>query len=145
MVTFWFDMDGTLADLYGEDEWLAHLCAENTQPYRSARPLVDTKRLAQAMLYLMAEGYRFGVISWTSKNGSPEYNKRVRSAKVRWLERYFPGLFDEVHIVKYGTPKSKFARQGDWLFDDEERNRKEWREKIGQVKTEREIFSSLEW
>ena len=141
--TFYFDMDGTIADLYGIPDWLTHLQAGDSLPYRAAPPMVDVERLTKAIQSLKIKGYRFGVISWLSKNGSRSYNVKVRAAKVRWLNKYFPGLFDEIHIVKYGTPKFKFKKQGcDFLFDDEEKNRIDWN---GRAYTEKEIFSQLEW
>ena len=41
--TICFDMDGTIADLYGVQNWLEMLQAENPQPYRQAKPLLDIK------------------------------------------------------------------------------------------------------
>ena len=35
----YFDMDGTIADLYGVENWLDYLVAEQTKPYREAKPL----------------------------------------------------------------------------------------------------------
>ena len=39
-ITINFDMDGTIADLYGVENWLEYLIAENTFPYANARPLL---------------------------------------------------------------------------------------------------------
>ena len=35
--TIWFDLDGTIANLYGVDGWLPMLRAENPAPYGNAR------------------------------------------------------------------------------------------------------------
>lgn len=32
-----FDMDGTIADLYGVENWLDYLIAEDVKPYAEAR------------------------------------------------------------------------------------------------------------
>ena len=37
MRTIYFDMDGTIADLYGNENWLDYLEHEMTKPYRNAR------------------------------------------------------------------------------------------------------------
>ena len=52
----------------------------------------------------------------------------VTVAKVNWLKKHLPSVkWNEVQIVKYGTPKSTVVRKkGGILFDDEERNRTEW-------------------
>lgn len=142
-MTFYFDMDGTIADLYGVKDWLADLRAENVRPYAEARPLIDCERLINAIMFLKAEGFKFGIISWTSRGGSVEYNKAVRKTKLAWIAEFFPNCFDEIHIVKYGTPKHRVAKDNGWLFDDEEKNRNNWNK--GRSFTEREIFNVLEW
>ena len=73
-MTFYFDMDGTIADLYGVKNWLPDLINEKTRPYEEARPLVDCARLINTISLLKAEGYHFGIISWTAKHGSAGYN-----------------------------------------------------------------------
>jgi hypothetical protein len=119
--TIWLDMDGTIADLYSVIDWLPMLRAENTKPYKDAKPLLDEIQIAFLQEYIAAGG-NVGIISWTSKCGSAKYNKRVRAAKVNWLKKHLPLPYAEIHVVKYGTPKSKFGKVGDILVDDEERN-----------------------
>ena len=142
-MTFYFDMDGTIADLYGVEGWLSDLENENVRPYAEARPLVDCERLIQAIMFLKAEGCRFSIISWSSKNGSSEYRKEIRKAKVAWINKYFPDCFDEIHVVKYGTPKHWIAKDRGILFDDEEKNRTSWNK--GRSYKETQIFTQLEW
>ena len=36
-----FDMDGTIADLYGVDGWLDDLINKSARPYEVAKPLVN--------------------------------------------------------------------------------------------------------
>lgn len=142
-MTFYFDMDGTIVDFYGVEGWLQDLEAESVRPYAEAKPLVDCERLRAAIMFLKAEGYKFGIISWTSKTGTPEYNKKVRKIKLQWLEKFFPDCFTEIHIVKHGTPKHYVANDRGWLFDDEEQNRTKWNR--GRSFDETQIFTQLEW
>lgn len=124
----YFDMDGTIANLYGVENWLDNLMNEYTRPYREAKAMVNMKALGRELNRLQAEGYVIGVVSWLSKNGTDEYGERVAKAKREWLARHIGAVeWDEVHIVKYGTPKYKVVDVPNGiLFDDEERNRKEW-------------------
>jgi len=127
-MTIWFDMDGTLADLYGVENWLPMLRASDPTPYMVARPLVNLSALARVLNRLRREGYEVGVISWTSKTGTPDYNAAVTAAKYAWLAKHLPSVdFDEIHVVPYGTPKQVFCRTpADILFDDEQPNRDNW-------------------
>ena len=124
----YFDMDGTIADLYGVEGWLNDLESENERPYATAKPLIRMSALARVLNRLQKEGYTIGIVSWLSKGGSDDYNEKVAYAKQKWLKQHLASVnFDEINIVKYGTPKSTVVgRQGGILFDDEERNRTEW-------------------
>ena len=120
-----FDMDGTIADLYGVDGWLDDLRAERVRPYAEAKPLVNLSRLARRLNQLIADGYSVNIISWTSRGGSAEYNKAVAATKLEWLARHMPSVkWDNVFIIPYGTPKSTCGHGV--LFDDEKPNRDEW-------------------
>lgn len=124
----WFDMDGTIADLYGVDCWLEALCAEDVYPYEQAGTLVNMAYLARLLHKLQAVGYGIGIISWTSKLGSALYNGEVALTKMCWLHKHLPSVcWDEIKIVTYGTPKQTFKHtKDDILFDDELRNREQW-------------------
>ena len=121
----WFDMDGTIADLYGVKNWLYELRHDNEHPYKAARPLVNMQALARVLNRLQKQGYKIGVISWLSRGGSAEYGERVKAAKLGWLRQHLASVhFDKIDIVPHGEPK-EHGRAG-ILFDDEEKNRKNW-------------------
>ena len=123
-----FDMDGTIADLYAVENWLPMLREENSKPYRIAKPMYEMNELAKLLNLLKDEGWKIIVTSWSSKQASREYDKRVRSAKVAWLKKYnFPA--DEIHVVKYGKSKSEVTKKlGGFqiLVDDNAEVRAEW-------------------
>ena len=143
--TIWFDMDGTIADLYGVDNWLEYLVALDTFPYETAKPLIRLSILARLLNRLQTEGYKVGIISWLSKSGTDEYNKAVTKAKEEWLKKHLASVtFDEIHIVEYGTPKQTFAKtENDILFDDEEKNRNDWTGKAFNVDNIIEILKGI--
>ena len=121
----WFDMDGTIADLYGVEGWLDMLLNENTRPYEIAKPLVNMRELAKVLNRLIEKGWEIGVISWLAKNGTNDYNKKVATAKMKWLAKHLKSVkFAKIDIVEYGTPK-QINRNG-ILFDDEKQNRENW-------------------
>ena len=123
-----FDMDGTIADLYGVENWLPMLRAEDTTPYEVAKPLFDMELLVDLLNIIRGMGWAVAVTSWLAMNGSNEYNKKVREAKKDWLKKYnFP--LDEIHLVKYGTTKADCTRKkADYqiLVDDNNDIRNGW-------------------
>ena len=121
-----FDMDGTIADLYGVENWLAYLQAGDSTPYTTAKPLVKMQVLARMLNTKKRQGYKINIISWLAKNSTPEYDEKVKNAKNNWLKKHLKSVeFDNIFIVKYGTPKQSLA-QG-FLFDDEVNNRINWK------------------
>lgn len=124
----WFDMDGTIANLYGVENWLNYLMDGDIYPYAVATPLLRMCSLAKVLNRLQREGYGIGVISWLSKSGTTEYNAKVAETKRKWLKKHLTSVnWDKVNIVPYGTPKERYARsENDILFDDEEKNRENW-------------------
>lgn len=119
--TIYFDMDGTITDLYGVENWLDYLLNEDTFPYANAQPLLRLSALAKRLNNLQRQGYNIGIISWLSKSGSDAYNVDVTAVKTQWLARRMPSVnWDEVHIIPYGTPKENYCKSPlDILFDDE--------------------------
>ena len=124
----YFDMDGTIADLYGVEGWLDMLQNRNPTPYKVAKPLVDMRVLARMLHELQKCGIEVGIISWLSKSGDSAYNEAVTHAKLKWLKTHLKSVeFNEIHILPYGTPKSSVASPHARLFDDEPQNRIEFR------------------
>lgn len=136
----YFDMDGTIANLYGVDGWLDCIINEYTKPYREAKALVNMRQLGRELNRLKQNGYTIGIISWLAKGATDEYNRRVAQAKRNWLAKHLSAVqFDEVHIVEYGTPKQTLGNG--ILFDDEEPNRMNW---IGKAYDINDIIETLE-
>lgn len=123
-----FDMDGTIADLYGVDNWLEDLRAENPRPYEMAQPLYEMDILNSLLEIFKDNGWKVVVTTWLAKSSSKEYDKLVREAKLAWLDKYnFP--YDEIHLVKYGTTKANCTRKlGGYqvLIDDNDMIRCGW-------------------
>jgi phosphoglycolate phosphatase-like HAD superfamily hydrolase len=124
-----FDMDGTIADLYGVKGWLEDLRAYNPRPYVKAKPLYDMDALNGILNALKEQGWIIAITTWLAKDSTKAYDDEVRKAKLEWLEKYdFP--YDEIHLVKYGTTKANCTRKvGGYqiLIDDNEKIRKGWK------------------
>lgn len=127
-MTIYLDLDGTVVNFYGVSNWLECLEAQDSTPYRVAKPLVNLSILARYLNRLQARGYNIGIISWLSKSGTEQFNAEVAEVKREWLAKHLPSVkWDEIHIVPYGVPKSTCATcPASILFDDEQRNLNEW-------------------
>lgn len=138
----WFDMDGTIADLYNVENWLPKLRAYDPSPYAEAKVMWNMSLLARYLNKLQKLGYWIGIISWTSKDSTKEYDKAVADAKRRWLAEHLSSVeFDFILITAYGVPKESWMNtRDDILFDDNEEIRNKWN---GEAYEPTEIFSVL--
>lgn len=126
MQAIYFDLDGTIANLYNVEGWESKLRAEDSSPYADARPLVDMVRLAAIIAKLRSAGVTVGVISWGAMNGTTKYTREVKRVKREWC-KYWGLTFDEFHVVKYGTPKHRVAKyKRSILVDDNSEVRQTW-------------------
>lgn len=123
-----FDMDGTIANLYGVSNWLTDLESESVRPYAEAKPLYNMLELTNLLYRLKKNGWKIAITTWLAMHGTKEYNEAVTETKKAWLAKYnFP--YDEIHCVKYGTTKANCTRhKADFqiLIDDNEKIRNGW-------------------
>ena len=141
----YFDMDGTIANFYGVENWLDYLIASDSTPYRVARPLVNMNSLARLLNRLQADGWHIGIVSWLSKDSSDIFNTQVTMAKMEWLNRHLKSVhWDEYNFLNYGTPKHERVMFADGiLFDDEAPNRANWTGTAYDVENILEILKGL--
>ena len=143
--TIFFDMDGTIADLYGVDGWLTDIINKDVRPYKEAKVMHNMQALARVLNRLRKEGNKVAIISWLAKNSTTEYDERVTETKREWLNKHLASVhFDEIHIVAYGTAKETFIHTtNDILFDDEEPNRNNWTGEAHNVHNIMEVLKNL--
>lgn len=123
-MTVYFDMDGTIADLYGVEDVFKKLDNYNASPYIEAKPI---DKIINMIYEYKNKGYRVGVISWLSKITNAQFDEETIAAKKEWLKKNIDIAFDELHLVPYGTNKYDIAKDKDGiLVDDDERVRITW-------------------
>ena len=88
----YLDMDGTIADLYGQAAWLQHLEQEDTGLFINCKPFIT-----EATLY--------------------EYCDIVIAEKNEWLDKYFPSIKHRVYL-RYGHNKNLRNSANHILVDD---------------------------
>ena len=137
-----FDMDGTIANLYAVENWLSMLRSYDPTPYAEAGVMLNMQLLARLLNRAQAAGNELVIVSWLSKEPTPEYDEAVTAAKLAWLHQHLHSVqWDEINIVSHGYCKNNFCMsENDILFDDEEKNRKDW---DGEAYAPNEIISIL--
>lgn len=126
--TIHFDMDGTIANLYGVTDWLPKLRSYDPSPYTDAEVMLNMSLLARYLNKLQKLGYRISIISWLSKGSNHTYDKAVTEAKLEWLKVHLPSVhFDMINITSYGLTKNMYITSPyDILFDDNDEIREDW-------------------
>jgi hypothetical protein len=123
-----FDMDGTIADLYGVENWLDDLRSENPRPYVVAKPMYEMDALNAVLEAFKSQGWKIVVTTWLAKGSTKAYDDAVRVSKIQWLKKY-NFVYDEIHLVKYGTTKANCTRKNGGyqiLVDDNAKIREGW-------------------
>ena len=68
-----FDMDGTIANFYGVENWLDYLKAEDTKPYEIAKPLFNFSAFAR----LLNKAKRNGYVTIEDAEGKKTYSVKL--------------------------------------------------------------------
>ena len=112
-----FDLDGTLADLYGRKDWLEKL-REEKPIYEELEPLVDMRELNHIAEKLMNVGVEFCVVTWLSMTASENYELITSMEKYRWCKKHIP-FISEFECQPYGTPKQTNYRNTKCILIDD--------------------------
>lgn len=130
--TVYFDMDGTLADLYGVHDVFKRLDNNDANVYIEAAPIpkyVDMLKEFKRM------GYRVGIIMAGSRfpPNTPEavrdkMNEDTAEAKQQWLqENGISPYIDSFQFIPYGVSKYEVAKDKTGiLIDDDDRVLNTW-------------------
>lgn len=144
MRKIWFDMDGTIADLYGVEDWLPMLRNSDPTPYAVAKPMLNLSLLARLMNRVQKNGFEICIVTALSKNSTAEYDEKVIEAKKRWLAQHLKSVrFDEIRFVPYWFTKNDVNTGNDILFDDEARHLEAWTGEACSADTIIETLKSL--
>ena len=136
-----FDMDGTIADLYGVKGWNEMLRNADPTPYIEAKPLLNLSLLARLIHKAQSCGHKVIVVSWLAMDSTHEYDRAVTEAKLNWLAKHLPSVdFDKIAITPYGISKSNYADEESILFDDNKKIRENF---IGKSFEPSDIFEIL--
>lgn len=112
----YLDMDGTIADLYGINDWLPRLQNEDSTIFLECQPLVSEDILLKKF---PTNKFEIVILSMTPKNASKQYCNSVIEQKNKWLDIHFPTLSKRIYR-KYGNNKNLKNSGNAILIDDNE-------------------------
>lgn len=107
-ITIWFDMDGTIADLYNHPDWLKRLRDEDETVFGELKKILDIKDLLNGIVYDDDKIDLYcGIITWSSMESTYDFHLRTADEKYLWLVREQGISLDNRHYfcIPYGTPK----------------------------------------
>ena len=119
----YLDMDGTIADLYGIENWLSRLNNSDENIFLECKPIITEEALFSKF---PADSFEIKILSMTPKNASNEYCENVKSQKDEWLNKYFPKLTNRIY-KKYGHNKNLRNSKNAILIDDSKPIRDSWK------------------
>ena len=131
-MTVYFDMDGTLADLYGVHDVFKRLDSNDATVYLEAEPI---SKYVDRLKEFKAMGYMIGIITAGLRfpAGTPDdirdkMNEDTAEAKQQWLhENGISPYTDSFQFVPYGVSKYEVAKDKTGiLVDDDDRALNTW-------------------
>ena len=112
----YLDMDGTIANLYGIENWLARLRNEDSTIFTECETLISETALFE--LYPV-EKYEIRILSMTPKKATKRYRMSVIAQKNEWLDTHFPHIKKRIYLP-YGHNKNLKNSANKILIDDSE-------------------------
>lgn len=109
-IKIYFDLDGTVADFYSQENWLEILRSETRGAFENCKPLFEAERFYKIITQLLAKGVQFGVITWLPMQASEEYEEICTAEKRNWCEAYLPFIC-EFSAQSYGIPKQNAIKK----------------------------------
>lgn len=112
----YFDMDGTVADLYGSDNWLENLREERVGAFVNLAPMVNMEELRKVCMELMAQGWRFGIITWlpmqaeSTKRSAPLRRRLGKRSRCLGLQSSM------LKAMEYLSSTHQSREQGAWFW-----------------------------
>ena len=121
-INVYLDMDGTIADLYGIENWLPRLRASDRTIFLECEPLITEEMLFETF---PEDEYEIKILSMTPKGASKSYCVNVAKQKSEWLDIYFPRITKRIY-KRYGHNKNLKNSKNAILVDDSAPIRKSW-------------------
>ena len=119
-IKIYFDLDGTVYDLYNVENWLEKLHSEDASVFSEGNFIGDYNRFKTVCEKLVSVGVQFEVITWLPMQASEEYEIECTEVKREWVKKFMP-FVTEFTAQSYGIPKQNAIKKRAktmYLLDD---------------------------
>ena len=119
-IKIYFDLDGTVYDLYNVENWLEKLRSEDASVFLEGDFIGDYNRFKTVCEKLVSVGVQFEVITWLPMQASEEYEIECTEVKREWVKKFMP-FVTEFTAQSYGIPKQNAIKKRAktmYLLDD---------------------------
>jgi 5'(3')-deoxyribonucleotidase len=113
-VNVYLDMDGTIANLYEQENWLERLLNEENGLFATCEPMTTEEVIFKVF---PKNQFNVKILSMTPKNVSKAYCETVIKEKNAWLDKFFPNITKR-HYLPYGNNKNFKNSKNAVLVDD---------------------------
>lgn len=139
-----FDLDGTVYDLYGMENWLAGCRTGIRGTFTDGNDLVDMKEVAKLCKKLQKKGNLVNIITWTPNTNDKRAIAVAELDKIKWIVKKMDYV-NQTRLMNFGVTKTMYMKKDyvNILFDDNADNRAEWIEKGGIAYDEKNIIEVL--
>ena len=122
-IKVYLDLDGTVASLYTEKNWLKRLRDEEEGLFLNLNPMITQEELFEKF---PQEKYDIRILSMTPLGASKPFCEKVIEEKNAWLDKHFPALKKRIY-QKYGHNKNVKNSANAILIDDNKAIRESWK------------------
>lgn len=121
----YFDMDGTIANLYAVTNVFERLDGLDATVYSEALPINKYIDMLKEFKYM---GYKVVILSCLGMISEEKFDKDTISNKNKWLDMYVGKEFiDDRIFIEYTKHKENYVKEGGILVDDDDKVLMNWK------------------
>lgn len=121
----YFDMDGTIANLYAVENVFDRLDALDASVYSEALPINKYIGMLRGFKEL---GYKVIILSCLGMISEDKFDKDTIDYKNKWLDKYVGKEYiDDRIFIEYTKHKENYIKEGGILVDDDDKVLMNWK------------------
>ncbi len=132
-IMLYFDMDGTIADLYDHENWLEKI-RDGESIFNELKKMPKTDKIIKYLnkIKQYSDDVKVNIITWLPMDATIPQMIQYTDEKIQWTEKNFVPVSAFI-ALPYGSPKHKAIIKEEkayhLLFDDNAEVRNEWQGK----------------